>query len=404
MDRPTSADQSASHLLEGSPSRRANRLREQARTAESRLRRDRRDDLLAWLRSGRFSAGVRCPRCSCGRVQGWGSFSGRQRYRCKGCRRTFSDLTGTPAAYIKKLELWPAFGRGMEEGESLRAAADRLGIHPSTAFRWRHRLLDGLRERDRETLEGWIECWLRGGYAESKKGQRGGLGRPPRTHAAVRPWSIFPDPGATGVLVAHDRRGHVVTGLVRRRVPGAEDLERVLGDRIGDPVGDDPGWHRTDHPGWHRTDDPGWHQTDDPGWRSVDDPDPPSSGRRSRSGGPRRPSPGPDPGPSPVLVVARARQALHGFEVFAHRRGGSVRSAWSAERRDPLVHTETARAYWIRLRTWMVRFRGVATRYLPNYLLWHRWLDRARRHASAEAVLRWPLRTERAPVPIAPLP
>ena len=312
--------------------------------------------LLARLREARFGDGVRCPRCSCPRVHRWGSFSGRQRYRCTGCERTFSDLTGTPAAYIKKLWLWPAYCRGMETGESLRAAAQRLDIHPSTAFRWRHRLLAGLRARDeglgecadegpdegpdREVLTGWVELCLLGGYSESFKGRRSGLGRPARTHAVPRPWRYLSDPRAVRVLVATDRDGHVVTGIVRRPVPRAGDLERILGGRL-----------------------------------------------RGRSHG-----------RGPVLVVARAGAGLLGYRRFADRLGGTVRSACGPEGRHPLVTAERARLYWLRLQHWMVRFRGVATRYLPHYLLWHRWLDRAHRHASGPAALRWPLE------PVGPAP
>lgn len=30
-----------------------------------------------------------------------------------------------------------------------------------------------------------------------------------------------------------------------------------------------------------------------------------------------------------------------------------------------------------RLKTWMARFKGVATKYLPNYLAWHLYVDQA---------------------------
>ena len=358
------------------------------------------EELLKRLRLARFRDGVRCPRCSCARVQRWGCFSGRQRYRCTGCRRTFSDLTGTPAAYIKKLELWPAYGRGMEEAESLRAAARRLGIHPSTAFRWRHRLLEGLRARDREALSGWIECCLLGGYAESHKGCRRGLDRPPRTHAVVRPWSVFPHPGARGVLVAADRQGRVVTGLVRQRVPRAADLERILGphvqagpraspvpdgipDGVPDSVpGGDAGRPSRDHGSPFLAD----HRRSRPRRRGVRSDRAPTPFLDAHLAVARTTLLDASLDAGPVLVVARAARALRGYVVFAHSRGGTVRSAWSGH---PLADTARARAYWRRLQRWMVRFYGVATRYLPNYLVWHRWLDRAHRHASADSIFRW---------------
>lgn len=39
------------------------------------------------------------------------------------------------------------------------------------------------------------------------------------------------------------------------------------------------------------------------------------------------------------------------------------------------LHLNNVNAYDQRLKSWMVRFVGVATKYLPNYLGWHRWHD-----------------------------
>jgi hypothetical protein len=77
--------------------------------------------LLERVRSARFSRGPACPRCRGRWIQRWGQFAGRQRYRCRGCRRTFSDLTGTPAAYVKKLGLVATI-RGVSRGGAERAA------------------------------------------------------------------------------------------------------------------------------------------------------------------------------------------------------------------------------------------------------------------------------------------
>jgi transposase-like protein len=97
---------------------------------------------LAWIRQCRHgSARPPCPRCGSAAVQRWGSFSGRQRHRCRACRRTFSDLTGSPLAGTKQLSRWPAFLAELETGSSLRALAAGVGIHTTTAFRWRHRTL-----------------------------------------------------------------------------------------------------------------------------------------------------------------------------------------------------------------------------------------------------------------------
>ena len=40
-------------------------------------------------------------------------------------------------------------------------------------------------------------------------------------------------------------------------------------------------------------------------------------------------------------------------------------------------HVQNVNAYASRLRSWMRRFKGVATKYLASYLGWFRMLDRA---------------------------
>lgn len=43
---------------------------------------------------------------------------------------------------------------------------------------------------------------------------------------------------------------------------------------------------------------------------------------------------------------------------------------------DHAFHIQNVNAYDSRLKTWMIRFHGVATKYLPNYLGWRRCLER----------------------------
>jgi hypothetical protein len=50
-------------------------------------------------------------------------------------------------------------------------------------------------------------------------------------------------------------------------------------------------------------------------------------------------------------------------------------------------HIQNVNAYDSRLKGWMFRFRGVATRYLPNYLGWHRMLDKWRSNLDPRVCL-----------------
>jgi len=50
------------------------------------------------------------------------------------------------------------------------------------------------------------------------------------------------------------------------------------------------------------------------------------------------------------------------------------------------IHVQNVNAYHQRLRAWLARFHGVASRYLPNYLGWRRALD-GDRVSSVEQLL-----------------
>ena len=52
-----------------------------------------------------------------------------------------------------------------------------------------------------------------------------------------------------------------------------------------------------------------------------------------------------------------------------------------------VYHIQNVNAYDSRLKTWMKRFHGVATRYLENYLGWHRELDRRGQLISPRTVI-----------------
>ena len=51
-------------------------------------------------------------------------------------------------------------------------------------------------------------------------------------------------------------------------------------------------------------------------------------------------------------------------------------------------HIQNVNAYDSRLKGWMMRFHGVATKYLPNYLGWRRMLERYRREITPELCLK----------------
>jgi transposase-like protein len=278
--------------------------------------------VLALARRARSQAiGAGCPRCGHLRVIRWGGFTGRQRYRCQGCRRTFSDFTGTHAAHCKRAELLVRHADQLLAGMTLRRVAALVGVSLATAFRWRHRTLGALRLTRDPALGGSIglvELVLR----HSEKGSRK-LDRPPHRHAGVpvgdeRVITIFARAagGATAAEIVGQRftTAAMLVGLFRERVSVGSTIIARSG-RLG------------------------------------------------------------------ACAQACRRSGLLFRPAAAHE-------VW----RNVIPALRAARSLRSGYRAWSRRFFGVATRYLPHYLRWYRFVfdvsgDPEDRPAAAQLLL-----------------
>ena len=271
-------------------------------------------ELVRTVRERRFARGLACPRCGSDAVIRWGQFAGRQRYRCRSCHRCSSDLTGTSFSYIKRLAAWPAYCRCLSASQSVRSSAMSAGVSVSTAFRWRHRILQAARDLDATQLSGLVE-FAETSFRYSTKGYKRGAAprwEPDMYYGRV---PVLARPGCV-VVVAMDRQGgHIAERLDTRRLTGAQ-LQTLFDDVV---AADATVLCNSGRYGPH-----GWLQ-------------------RTSSGASR-----------PLIRVPRF--------------GGYDRNPY---------HNRNAHAWLRRFSDWLGRFRGVATRYLPSYLEWRRVLDLA---------------------------
>jgi hypothetical protein len=99
-------------------------------------------------------------------------------------------------------------------------------------------------------------------------------------------------------------------------------------------------------------------------------------------------------------ITAALSQALHHDAVLSSDGNGSYRFAarklgiesgfFVAREQGHTAgtwHVQNVNAYDSRLKNWMHRFHGVATKYLANYLGWRRLLDRCKDKATAQQFL-----------------
>ena len=280
------------------------------------------DQVVALISEAR-APGRCCPRCGNERCYRHGFANDLQRYRCRACGRTFNDLTGTPLARLRLKAKWLAYSQVLLHSLPVRKAADRIGVHRDTAFRWRHRFLHWVKLDRPAVLNGIVEAdemFL----LESQKGSRT-LDRPPRRRGG-RPAKRGISHELDCILVARDRNGRTVDAVTGRGALTVAQLERDLLPRLDAQallVSDSHGAYR-----------------------------------------------------------AFARKHKIGHAAVNLRAGLRVKHVGNRA-----IHVQNVGAYLQRFKTWLLRFHGVASRYLPNYLGW-RWALDGERVISPEHLLR----------------
>ena len=271
-------------------------------------------DRIIALIAGIRSKGRRCPDCDCERCHGHGYANNLQRFRCCACGRTFNDLTGTPLARLRHKGKWLDYLETVLDSRTVRDAAERVGVHRNTAFRWRHRFLDRVKDDRPARLSGIVEAdetFL----LESQKGSRK-LDRQPRKRggkAALRGISHHLD----CILVARDRSGQTIDAVTGRGALKASQLTTHLLPKL------------------------------DPQALLVTDAN------------------------AAYSAFARAHGIAH--QAVNLSAGERIRQGV-----DGAIHIQNVNAYHRRFKEWLARFHGVASRRLPNYLGWHWALDGSR--------------------------
>jgi transposase-like protein len=259
-----------------------------------------------------------CPHCDSREVVRWGRASEMPRYRCKACKRSFNALTKTPLARLRKKDKWATQTAAMIDGLSTAKAADRCGVHYTTAFRWRHRFLASLSGDKPTALNGIVEgdeTFI----LESFKGRRSDLPRKARKRGGTSKRGLSAE--QIPVLVARDRQGATTDAVLPK-------LDRAsITTALGGVVTPDNDF--------------------------------------CCDGG--------------TAIVAFAKRAGIPAHVLS-KPGKPTRQA-------PDYHLNNVNAYHGRLKEWLRRFHGVATKNLPNYLGWRRTLEALGQKATPEAMI-----------------
>jgi transposase-like protein len=185
----------------------------------------------------RGQAAGRCPHCRHDKREKWGrTRTNIQRYRCRGCRRTFTGRTGSSIQNLHRLDLFLEVVKDMLDDRapsSIRQLSRRLGRNKYTIWRWRMIILKAVSGASSDQFSGIVEAdetYQR----ESRKGSRewvrylrnkGKYPKPPR-----RRWYEY---GKKGIPM--------LRGLSRWQLPiltvadrsGAQRFQRIPGRSKG---------------------------------------------------------------------------------------------------------------------------------------------------------------------------
>lgn len=273
----------------------------------------------ARLIAERLGTPTRCAYCANLAVVRHGHSAGHQRYRCKGCGRTFQALTGTPVLRLCDRDKWLTYTECLSQGMTVRASAKAVGLTVDRAFRWRHRFLGLLSEQRPTGLTGVVEA-DETVFRRSFKGQRTGLPRTAKKRGGPVPGGQAGE--RVNVLVAMQRGTRLASDHVLDDLSAATMTAALRSELAPDAVLSTDG---------------------NPSYR----------------------------------VVA----ASLGIEA------GRFVASYDGPGGDGVWHVQNVNAYDSRLKCWMSRFHGVATKYLGNYLGWRRLLDRFQDSVTSQQFL-----------------
>lgn len=270
-------------------------------------------DYIKEIREQRFAIKPHCPHCGSPHIVGYGKYRGRQRYMCKDCGKTYNDLSASPLAGTHYPEKWPEFIELMLQGAVLKKVAEALDIHISTAFYWRHKVLNALSAFVPGNLAGIIESDEKF-ILESNKGrnqvrrygkrdarQRGGK-------ASLRGISRE----QVCVITAMDRNGEIISKTAGRGRVSAKMIAAAIGSYI----------------------------------------------------------------PKDAILCTDAAKNYTLFAKATGLKHYKVNGSKRQYVIDKVYHIQHVNSYHSRLEEWINRhFKGVATKYMDRYLAWQRFIE-----------------------------
>ncbi|OQA22486.1 MAG: ISXO2-like transposase domain protein [Actinobacteria bacterium ADurb.Bin346] len=236
----------------------------------------------------------------------------------KNIKKTFTDLSLSCLHYIHYKEKFFSAASLMLNGATLKQISDSLNINIATAFAWRHKILDILKNRQDKKLSGIVEADDTF-FAISDKGNKNLKRKAKKRGAKSYKRGISSE--KVCVVVARDRNSNTISDIATIGRPSADNIDTLLGKSITASC-----VLLTDrHPSFSRF----------------------AKNKKIKY---------------IALDLGKGRRTIKG-----------------------IYHIQNVNSYHSRLKTWIKRFKGVATKYLSNYLHWFEFIDMNVKDKTAQA-------------------
>jgi len=98
-----------------------------------------------------------CAHCGHTKYVKFGKDKGAHRYKCKSCKRSFTEYSGTWMAGLHQKDKIDAYLQLMLEEKTLDKIKETLRINKKTAFDWRHKILSSVEESEKGKFTGITE-------------------------------------------------------------------------------------------------------------------------------------------------------------------------------------------------------------------------------------------------------
>ena len=259
------------------------------------------------IKEMRFSKGKVCPHCECPNVVRYGKYNNKQRYICKECSKTFTDLTNSAMYNSKKpIDKWLKYAKCMLNGYSIRKSAEIVDISITTSFYWRHKMLNCISDfLGTGSVEGVIEAdevFFAYSYKGTKPANMPRASR--RRGKQVKKRGISNE--QVCVATALDRQGNLIIELLCTGRMTSEELKRLYSNHMEE---------------------------------------------------------------GSILCTDSHKS----YRQFAKYMALNHKEIKRGKHKEGIYHIQHINSLHSNLKRWMSRFNGVATKYLNNYMKWHKW-------------------------------